>query len=853
MSPHRLLQGRAPLAALRLLACAWTMVCVHFASPVFAQVALDEAPDALPVTTLYATATHQRRNTTTSKNAHAVRDRRVISDRQVVVSNCDLLVDGDGHLRLERCWLRVQGDVFLKDRGVLELVDCRVQVENSFPRQFNYWFEGGELRTTRCLIGGVSDAAGNAQITTFQLHRGHWQLVDTTIQYSGGILLGEGRSGQSRDPFLRGGSLHADGIHQGAVADAIVPSGYADVILRNSTFNLRLALYADGKTPSRNTIDFITNRTIASVVYGDAALVDSMPLTRKRVTHDIKELPYRLEIENSVVPFWFVGIYGISSSGAATTFVFQDAQGLNVGLHAKDLRGRPLAIGPWSQYTNDIPQLPAVQPSGHHEMPPGCGVRIGNVDIVAPATRATRISGWSLYLEGTATDFSIEGPTHLAEIVMLEGKLAISGREAYDARIAANTIELHRDAVLALSNVSIGRFDLNVAAQPYMQLEGRASCTIDTALIEGLRVRSSAERFCCREQGVNATTFLIRNFIERDRPLDAVATGQSVFTVQRATATQDFDLTNANMDSAAVGGQAASWKSSGVGAQQSSDKRPWSSSVACNELTTTANTATMSKTLRVAAGSFVAVRAWIKPITVPSGAGLRLRITGTASGTTFVDVPLDGSEWRQSIATPHRVSPQDTSIEVALVFTGASLRVRVDDVEIRPTSWADIDTVTNADFDEASVLGFGFPPLQLRHPAFWSVWNGNASYESSLVRPGARAGSKALRFSVTAGEGQISKLFRDLAEGTLVRVTGWMRVVASQRQALKVHIGDERQWWDTSFGNNQLFYVYDAAAWTQFTVDYRVPIGSRATRIAVTGASPGADILIDDLQVTFSR
>jgi len=580
-----------------------------------------------------------------------------------------------------------------------------------------------------------------------------------------------------------------------------------------------------------------------------------MPLTRAAVTYDMPGSPYRLELVNTVVPFWFVGIYGVVTSAPRAIFEFQDPSGLIVGIHADDLQGSPAAIGPWSTYTTRIPTLPSVGPGGADEIPPGCGVRIGNVDIVAPANRPTRITSWSFYLRGSNTAVSVQGPTRIAEISMVEGQLSITGSEAYDARISANTINLHRDAALSLTNVSIGQFEETGLFQRYLELQGVASCTIHRALVNGLRVRSGPEEFWGPHQGIEATTFQITDFVEHSDPLDAVATGQSTFSVQRATPTQSFDLGNADMDSPPAGTAPSHWASSNLSAASSTDTRPATSTGACNELLSLGANATMSKSLPVAPGCSLEVRAWIKPLQVPGNSSLQLRVVGSHSGTTAANVPLTtpstNNGWRQIILPAHHVDALDGPIDVEFAFAGNGLRVRIDDVQIRPTSWWDRESLANLDFDASDTVGFLFPPTEYRHPAFWWVWNGNAALESTLVRPGAAAGSRGLRLAVENAEGQIYKVIPDVAAGTTIHVTGWMRVVAAQREALKVHVGDDVRWWDPNFGTNQMFYVHDARIWTQFVVDYTVPSTTSKTRIAVTGAAPGVDILVDDVEVTF--
>ena len=814
-----------------------------------------EDPASLQVVTLTSNATHSQRNRTNLKNAHAVRNRQTITDSQVVISNCDLLVDGDGHLRLERCWLRVQGDVFLKDRGILELVDCRVELQNTFPKQFNFWWEGGELRTTRCLVGGRAFPAGSPQVCTFELHRGHWSAFDTTVQYSGGIQVGLGRLGYGQDPFLRGGSLHADGLQQGATADAVIASGYGDIVLKNSTFNLNVSLYADSGQTTQSAFDFTTMQPIASVVYGDRNRIDSLPLTRPPVTRDVPGLPYRLELQNTIVPFWFVGIYGVVTGGPRTTFEFQDPTGLLVGIHARDLQGSPSAIGPWANYTTRIPQLPCTQSAGADEIPPGCGVRIGNLDIVAPANRPTRISGWSFYLEGQQTNVSVQGPTRIAEIFMLEGQMSVTGSEAYDARIDANVVSLHRDASLTLHDVAIGQFDSTVSVQRYIELQGISSCTISKALIQGLRIRTRPEVYCCLHQGVEAATLQLSDFIERDAPLDAVATGLSTFTIQRATPAQNFDLTNVDMDTVPVGGTPSHWASQNLSATTSNDTRPQTTTLASNELQTLASSATMTKSVAVSPGSYVAARAWIKPIAAPPNATLQFQVSGSASGTTSFDVPLTApttnNGWIQVILPPHRVAALDGPIDVALAFTGSGVTVRVDDLDVRPTSWWDRNTLTNLDFDEYELVGYSFPPTEYRYPAFWSTWNGNATFDATDTRPGAAPGSKSVRLGVVAGEGQLFKVLDDLAPNTTIVVTGWIKVASPTQQAIKVHVGDEARWWDVNYGNNAMFYANYPQGWTPFTVNYLVPANGSKTRICITGAAPGCDILVDDVEVTF--
>lgn len=820
-----------------------------------AQLALDEDPAALPLLQLASTGSHTQRNSKVVRTAHVVRDRRVIRQKQVLVENrggrCDLVVDRSGYLRLENCFLRLRGDLFLKDHGVLELVDCRVQVENTRPREFGYWWEGGELRTRRCLIGGMRGASGLGQIAVFQLNRGRWLLHDTTVQYSGGILLGEGREGHSKDPFLRGGSLIADGLYQGLGPDAVVVSGHGDVTIRNSSFNVHLFVYADSGRASNSKLDFTTDRVITSAVYGDRAVQDTMPLTRTPITRDLPGAPYRLEITNSRVPFWFLSVVEIANSGPVARFEIENTTGLLIGLHGENLRGRPVRTGRWSTDPN-APELPVMELAGSHEIPPASGVRIGNAEIAAPPNAAARVANWSFYLRGLQTDFAIRGPTKIAELALLEGKLTIEGREAYDARVAANTINMHRDSELVMRNVSLGEFSHAAGIQGSVLLHGKSRCTIDGALIQGMRFESQPEPFCCRYEGVNASTLTIRNFITRGAMIER-RTGASRFDVARSTAQQDFDLANLDFDLGVVSAQPSHWSSVGITASTSTDRRPWTSSQRSLHIKTATSPAWMSKRVRLVEGTDVEITAWVKPIRVDASSRVALRARGVGSGTASVLVDLGGSGWREVRLRALRIAT-DEIVDLGFDFAG-NCEVLVDDVEVHVTSWWEDDNFVNLDFDAGIVRGFRDAPLFHRFPDYWQVWDCDAEVESVDLRPGARSGSKAIRLRVRTQGGQLYKVWRRLAPGTRMRIRGYVKIKPKilGRASLNMHVGDNADWWNDKIGNNKSYYIHDARAWTQFQFDYSVPANRPVTRLAITGGSPGDEILVDDVDVEFLR
>lgn len=824
-----------------------------FPSAGTAQVALDDAPDALPIVQLASNARHTQRNETTARRAHRARDKRVIRGREVRVEDragsCDLVVDGDGHLRLENCWLRLRGNLFLKDRGILELVDCRVQVENTRPREFGYWWEGGELRTRRCLIGGVRAASGLGQIAVFQLNRGRWIAKDTTVQYSGGILLGEGREGFAKDPFLRGGTLIANGLHQGRIPDALILSGTGDAILRNSTFSVHLFVYAGARTAT-SKLDFTTDRPLTSRVYGDKRLYESMPISGTPINRDLPGLPYRLEVANTRVPFWFLSIFEVRTGGPVSTFELENTSGLTVGVHAENLKGRPRPTGRW-QNDPSAPELPAVEVSGQHEIPPACGVQIGNANLIAPARSSARVSSWSFYLRGLQTDFAARGPTKLAEIVMLEGRLRFEGRDAYDARLAANTINLHRDARLELRNVSLGPLTVGTGVQGSLLMHGVSSCSIDGALIDDMRFESRPVPYCCRYRGVNATKLDVRNFIVRSRQPIVRANGSSQFRLQRSTPSQAFDLSNLDFDRGIDQGKPAHWSSAQLTASTSSDRRPWTSSQRSLRVRSTSAIAWLSKRVPFEAGCEVQISAWVKPLRNPAGARLQLRARGARAGAQRVDVDLRGSEWRKVRLPAFRTAAREI-IDFGFDFAGAGIEALLDDVEVRVTSWWDDDNFLNLDFERGTVRGFGFAPTFHRCPDYWQVWDCDASVETRDLRPGARSGSKAIRCRARTTGVQLYKVWRRLAPGTKLRVTGYMKVVpnTARREAIKVHVGEDSTWWNDRVGNNKLFYAHDGGNWTRFQVDYQVPARPQSTRLAIVGGSRGGDeVLVDDVRV----
>ncbi len=747
---------------------------------------------------------------------------------------CDLVIENGGMLRIEDSDLEIRGNVYLKEGGTLQLIRTRCVMRNNYPRQFNYWWEGGHLYTKNCVIGGYENGA--SQIANFWLDRGLWTARQTTVQHSGGILLGfiDGI------PGFRGGSLDADGLYGGQSSDGIVMLGRGDAIVRNSRMPLNLAVYAD-QGGSVN-LDVASGATIQHRVYGDQNVHQSLH-TAPVDTH-LPGSPWRLELENTVCELWMVTIFHIRDNQAPFDVTLLNSSDISMRLMTHDLVGSPSYTGPWQTYyppPRRMPGLPCSLAPGEHGIPPGCGVKIGNTTVRAPSNDWAYTRVWSFNFWGDQTDYSIQGSMRIGELFLdNNARLTLEGDAEYNAGLLAQTFDLHDDAQLTIRNATVGN---SGSFQAALIAHARSHITLENVILRDVLLHTKPGQWWPNE-GVNQATISMSDFHETG-DLSTISGHSGSITINTPGPNDATDLSNLDFEDTVSGGLPSYWAGNGMSGFRSTTRRSGSYSYAYRS---TVGNGSIYKTLALPEGCDVEFRGWLR-LNQQGGGQVRAFVRGSSGGQIDVDPSLVQGNWAYFHTQPYTVQPGDTVVELGISHGGASGPVEIlcDDFQVGIASWWQDDNLANLEFDETVMREI--PELPENAPNHWHVWNADSEVESNDLRPGAAAGTHALRLVRTGSWASLRKSLSFLETGQTVRVRGWVKSLAPTPERVTIRVSElDSRWWDTSWGNN-VGAEFTTAGWHFFDVTYTVPGGSlRADFTGLTFTSQG-DYLVDDCSV----
>ena len=816
--------------------------------PAIAQSAPDTDRAGYAVHLLRPNGTHD------GQPAYIVRGPLELSGRTVRVegssgSRCDLVIEDGGSFQLRDAKLEVRGDVRFEEGGSMFLDRVECSVRNSYPREFGYQFKGGLLHTQDCVIGGSENSSGASQNANIWLSRGHWTVRNTVVQFSGGILLGS-RKGQGGNPDLRGGSLDADGLHQGKSADYLILWGNGDASLRNSTFAISLGLWAD--VAGNTLLDLRTDRPVGHRVYGDRTLHDGY--YRDPVSENIPGTPWRLQLDEVEVTQWAVAIHDVRTNGPDFGVTLRNASTALVRLLTEDLQGSPVLTGSWRTFypsPRSLPGLPSAREPGEHGIPPGCGVRIGNATVKAPANEWVYPRSWEFNFKGAATNFTIRGAQSITEMYIKDATVTLEGDEQYNAGLRATTYELHGDARLNIRNATVGT---GSGAQAEILASGRSVVDMRDVTLENLLIRTRVEPFGTLK-GVDASRITIRDFQEAGTVTSSASSGSPIDFV-RANRDQAFDLNNLDFEEGISSGNPAYWRTSNVSGWSGTAVRSTSSGQAAYRYQGPKSTGSVSKTISIAKGAGVEFCGWLNPKSVPNRGKLEVFVRG-ASGRELVASPtLQTGQWKFFQLPSFVVGANESPVEFGVRHSGTNglVDVLLDDFDLRVTRWWVDDNLRNLGFDEPTYRYLAEPSGGWSRPNNWQVWAARAERESSDRRPGAKHGSYATRLWAENSSAQLFKNFSFLEPGQTLVVSGWVKALpnAAGPYGINIHIGeDDGRWWDSSRGNNAHARFWDGA-WHEFRLTYVVPSGSmkaERTRLAFTLEADVAQILVDDVTV----
>jgi hypothetical protein len=745
---------------------------------------------------------------------------------------CDLVIGAGGSLLLEDAEVELRGDVRLEPGSDLQLRRLRFSLLNSFPREFNFWWNGGRLLTERVSIGGSLDAREIPQPANFWLTDGLWTAHDTVVRDSYGIV-------------VDGGCLDATGLAEGRNADAVIMVS-GDATLRHSAANVKLALYPT----SASTYDLdLPRETLIDRVYGDQTVHDA--LFRRPVTKHLPGSPWRLELFQTKVALWWVCVQNVSMTGPPVTVTLRDAQAVVLRVNANDLVGSPVLTGPWRTFyplPHVLPDLPAAAPPGEHGIPPGCGVRLGNVTFQAPSNDWAYPVSWDISL-GARSDFTIRGAARLTEVTLFDAKLTLEGLASYEAGIDAVTLDLDGASVATIRNASVGS---KGGSQPEIVARGGSVCDLQNVVASNLLLRTAPGR-AGAWAGVDRGRITLRDFVAEGSLTELRSSGGTI-SVARAGTTQDFDLTNLDFERGVrPDGSAEYWNGTNVAGYRSGQTGPAARGVASFGYRSTAGSGSIRKTLALRPGVDVELFGWIRVLQATPGTVLTMAIDGASGGNSVVTLPASAGGFAYFRVPSYRVRPNDTIVTIRFGHSSSSgtLDVLLDDFGVPVSRRWEVDNLGNLAFEDTDFLELGPAPVG---PGRWTLFGATAAAEFADLRPGAGPGTRATRIVATTGFPILSKDLPDLVPGQTIAVSGWIKGLPHGGGAwdVFVRIGESNEcWWDKLYGNN-VEQVVRTGGWSQFNLSYVVPqppLKEYSTRFALSWFVPGSTLLVDDFTV----
>jgi len=750
---------------------------------------------------------------------------------QNLVLNAPLVVRANAELRLVRSVLTVHGSILMEDGSRVTVIDSSVLLPNQYQHQYEMRNEGGLLHTERAVIG--SGYQGNALHHTRLLHlRGTWVARQTVVQGMGAVLA-NGRVGWFGDPRHKGGSVFADGLYEGDRADAVHMSGVGDAVLANGTMNVGLYYDAGASTqPVAATIN-LDSRSPLDIVYGD-------PVVHSNVTAPIVAHPCRLEMRNHRSVTWQFFAVNASSSGPLHTLTLANAEEVIASFHGNDLVGTPVLGGPWSTYYGELPGLPSTTRPGHHAMPPGCSIRLGNVKFQSgPGVNDwNRIRSWGLYPRGANTNLTITGPSLIAEIIMSGGQLRLNGTGSYEMGIHANIIRLQANANLQIDNAAIGEFVATGGLVALVEATENSSCTITNSRMAPVRLHTTSA----------AASITGQNLIGVQNIVVDPGGGGSIQVVQ-ASPTQSWDLQNLGFESPLAGGLPPYWSATALSGSLPTDPAPGSTGTKSYELVAQSG-AVLQKQVTLSPGTFVTVVGAAKVLQYPTGGAQLLLRAANGATTMSKAVGPQLNTWQRVHVPLLTVGTAASPTLLQFVAGGLPARVRLDDYRVQVGSWWDTDNFGNVGFE----LGYRFSGMA---PNYWSApdaWNSfqvRCSGDTGNVRPGAAPGSRSLRMDLTALNGHVYKDLTFLRHGDTAVVRGWTRGVSPGQGVTQAAIGDGPNFFVLGLGSNQQTpAMLCDGVWRSFMLTYVVPSNPTYTRLNLACYDvPGTQCWFDDITV----
>ena len=747
--------------------------------------------------------------------------------------NAPLTVRSGAELRLNRSILKVFGTIVMEEGSRVTVTDSSLFLPCLYSRQFELINEGGVLHTERAVLGSTHVGTSLSQ-TFLMLHRGTW-LARQTVAQALITLIGDGRQGWLGNPLHKGGAVFADGLYEGQLADAIHAGGMGDVTLANGTMNVGFYFDAAGSPQPSTAVLDLDSRSRLNIVYGD-------PSVHSGVTAPVALNPRRLELRNHRSASWQLFASNASATGPLQTILLRNAEDIICNFRGTNLVGAPVLSGPWATYYTDLPGLPSTLRPGHHALPPGCSVRLGNVAFQSgPGPNDwNRISTWGLYTNGTGTNLALNGPTALSELWMRDGQLTIAGTGSFDMGLACQTVNLYGTANLNITNTALGQFGPGSSAVGFIGANENSVCTINGSRVAPMRLHTS---------GSGSITG--QNLYYGQSPV-IDSSGGGVVNIIQAMPGQDSDRQNLDFESSLAGSLPSFWSGQSVTGSQVAIQAPGSLGTRSYQLSAQAANGFLRKQLALPTDTFVTMLGWTRVVQAPTGgAPLWLQTVNGASVTNGA-IGLTPNLWKLVHVPTLTVANGTLPTVTRFLAGGLPATVQLDDFRVHIGSWWDNDNLGNLDF-ERGYLFQGQAPSFRTEPDAWRGASVSCAADVTNVRPGAAPGSRSVALTLQGQFGGLSKDLTFLRAGDILDVAGWVRGVTPTGPAsAEVIIGNGPTFYVVGLGNNQHSgNISFNGAWHQFQMTYVVPPNPSFTRmnLGLSGAV-GAQGWFDDITVT---
>lgn len=747
-------------------------------------------------------------------------------------------------LLVEDAFVEIRGDLRLPPTSELTFRNCIVMLATSYTQEFNIYWEGGTLTTERSRIGGSPHGYVN-----FWLNRGLWLASDTTVQHSGGILLGYNREGFEGKPHLRGGTLRAKGLYMGTQPDFLHLTGWGEAFLEQSTFNVALYIYTDGPKPVNTRLNLDSTNPIDSS-YGDRA---SFPTAAS----DLKGTPGHLVLKNTRVPTWSVTAFNMSNGGQPARFVMDNAEHVFLNFHGHDVTGSPVLAG--HNWGPQPPGLPSVMGPGHHPMPSGSTVTLANATFEAGST-PLRALAWGVYMTGGATRIQIKGSAHIAELSVDDGQIDLEGTRDYNMLIAANQLTCHGAGILNVKHASIGEFGPYRSLPSQVVAYGNSTCTMEDVRFSDLRLATGWDKVTKNTQWLNVNQGSITvNRLVSTGQLRVDQTGNGSIDVKAAPGCSGLQ----NLDLEAFTGQTPDhWCVTGSVTTSPSALVPTSSPGQTSlRFQTAGGSHALYKSLRLQEGATVELFGKVRATT---GAA-QLQVLGVGSTNSHSISSVGSGSWALLQAPQYVAGAIETGQELAIRNSGnAATDVFIDDLRVHVSTWWENNNLYNLDFDQAGYR------LRTQAPDLWIAPDGWSVYEAdcrdSAPRPGEPTSNRTMELTNRDLQGSIRKQLEYLQPGDKVSISGYMRGVKASSASvcwIKCLVFDNTSGLlhpasQPKVGSKEEVYFIADGNWHPFTVGPHVvpprsnprTIGEFTVILFDCYGGAGNRLYVDDLKVT---